>query len=478
MFLTGAPMEPLHSMGDSAWSRLRSRRDVLKLGVGMAAGGAFAPLLAACMSPVAPSRSPLVSSTTGASPALAGSITVLIGGGADPSVHAPLKQVYDDFMALHPGIEWDIRALPTPASEGDRIARAAIAAGEPVGLMVINGQQVRSWVRDGLLADLGADPEMSTVLGRIPGRVHLPGPGETTARAVPLGVTRGIHASGMYYNKAILDQAGLQVPKTFSELEAAVKPLSALGVAPLVHCSGDVQWNQMLITWVLPMIAERTGDAIEFAERTINGDVRYDSPEWIEAFQLISNLRTSGVLMEGSGAVDYATMQQLLLQGRAAMTYNGSWLLSQLLAGSPTGDFDLHVAPPPGIDAAARPRPSLHWNGFALPAEAADSRDSVYAFLEYASRPEVDEDVVAGMQAYSPIAASNDAIANEVAQEFIPMLDDGIMPLDWLWEPEITAEIDNQVQALVKGDTDAASAGKAIQAVAEDLRSSGRSYYP
>jgi uncharacterized protein YoaH (UPF0181 family) len=52
------------------------------------------------------------------------------------------------------------------------------------------------------------------------------------------------------------------------------------------------------------------------------------------------------------------------------------------------------------------------------------------------------------------------------------------MPLDWLWEPEITAEIDNQVQALVKGDTDAASAGKAIQAVAEDLRSSGRSYYP
>jgi len=34
------------------------------------------------------------------------------------------------------------------------------------------------------------------------------------------------------------------------------------------------------------------------------------------------------------------------------------------------------------------------------------------------------------------------------------------------------------VQALVKGDTDAAAAGKAIQAVAEELRSSGRSYYP
>ena len=113
-----------------------------------------------------------------------------------------------------------------------------------------------------------------------------------------------------------------------------------------------------------------------------------------------------------------------------------------------------------------------------MPAEAAASRDSVYAFLEYASRPEVDEAVVEGMQAYSPIAESNVAIENEVAQEFLPMFEDAITPLDWLWEPEITAEIDSQVQALVKGDTDPASAGAAVEAVAQDLRSSGRSYYP
>ncbi len=73
--------------------------------------------------------------------------------------------------------------------------------------------------------------------------------------------------------------------------------------------------------------------------------------------------------------------------------------------------------------------------------------------------------------------ASNDAIHNEVAQEFLPMFEDAITPLDWLWEPEITAELDNQVQAIVKGATDAGSAGKAVQAVAEQLRSSGRSYY-
>jgi hypothetical protein len=57
------------------------------------------------------------------------------------------------------------------------------------------------------------------------------------------------------------------------------------------------------------------------------------------------------------------------------------------------------------------------------------------------------------------------------------MLDDSIMSLNWLWEPEIDAEIANQVQALVSGTTDPASVGRGVQAVAEALRAAGRSYY-
>ena len=112
-----------------------------------------------------------------------------------------------------------------------------------------------------------------------------------------------------------------------------------------------------------------------------------------------------------------------------------------------------------------------------MPAEPVASRDAVYAFLEYASRPEVDRAVVEGIQAYSPIEASNEAVEDEVAQEFLPMFENAITSLDWLWEPEITAEIDSQVQAIVNGATEPRSAGAAVEAVAQDLRSSGRSYY-
>ena len=388
-----------------------------------------------------------------------------------------LKQVYDDFKARNPAIEWDIRALPGGGPEWDRLARATVTSGEPVGLVMIDGQQVRGWVRDGLLADLGADPGMAAVLARVPDRFHLSGPGEDTTRAFPLALTGGVHTTGIYYNKALLDRASLEPPRSIADLKAMVKPLAALGVAPLVHCSGDVFFNQILMTWVLPMIAERTRDPLAFAENTVRGDIAYDSAEWLEAFETIADLRSSGVLLEGSGATDYAAMQQLLLQGKAAMTFNGSWLLPQLLAGSPSVPFDLHVVPPPLVDGASRARPILSWGGVALPATAAASRDSVYAFLDDASQPDVDRSIVEGLQVYSPIAASNDAITNAIAKEFLPMFDDAITPLDWLWEPEITAEIDSQVQGLVKGDTDPRSAGQAVEAVARELHSSGRGYY-
>jgi len=465
-------VKPVQRASGSPWTHKRDRRDILKLGAFIAAGGAMAPLIAACSTPSGTAT--IAPSTLGSLPA--GPITVLAPEG-DPTSAAVVMKVYDDFKAQNPGLEWDIRTLTGGGPGWDRLARASIASGEPVGLVEINGQQVRGWVRDGLLADLGADPEMSDVLARVPEQYHLAGPAETTTRAFPLALTRGVHTTGIYYNRAILDQAGLVAPTTIAELKAMVNPLSALGVAPLVHCSGDVVFNQMLITWLLPMFAERDGDPLAFAERTIRGEVRYDSPEWIEAFETIGDLRASGVLLEGSGAVDYATMQQLMLQGKAAMTFNGSWLLPLLLAGSPAGAFDLHVAPPPAIDDASRARPILAWTGFALPAETPRSRDSVYAFLEYASRPEIDAAVVEGLQSYSPIPESNGGIENEVAREFLPMFNDAITPLDWLWEPEITAELDSQVQGLVKGETDAASVGEAVEAVAQELRSSGRGYY-
>jgi raffinose/stachyose/melibiose transport system substrate-binding protein len=458
---------------DVTCDRAIPRRDVLKAAA-LLAGSVSVPAVLAGCAPRRKQGSAGGPSPSGAAPA---ELTMISGAG-DPMAEPPLRTVFDDFATQHPGMSWDVRALPGGGPEWDRLARALLASGDPVDLTMINGQQLRAWVRDGLLADLSADPNLAAVLSRVPEKFRIGGPGETATRAFPLAMTRGVHTTGLYYNKALLDEAGVGVPSSIADLETMVEPLARVGVAPLVHSSGDVFFNQILLTWVLPMIVESAGyDPGTFADRTVKGEIRYDSPEWVEAFATIGNMRQSKVMLEGSGATDYLAMQQLFLQGKAAATFQGSWMLSQIKAGSAKGPFDLHVAPPPLVDGATRPRPILAWTGFALPAKAARSRDLVYAFLDYASRPEVDRDVTAGSQTYSPVAASNDTIEDPIAREFLPLFDDAISPIDWLWEPEITAEIDGQVQALVKGATTGPAAGKAVQAVADDLRRADRSYY-
>lgn len=468
-------MKPSTVNADGPWNRTWERRDVLKLGAFIAAGGAVAPLLAACAPPRESGAASSALASGGSAASLSGPITVLTEGsaGTEPAV----TKVFDDFKAEHPGVEWDIRAIPGFGPDFDRLARAQLESGEPVGLMILDGLFVRAWTRDGLLADLAGEPRLADVLARVPDRFQLGGLGDASTRAFPLALSRGVQTTGLYYNKALLDRAGLEPPTTMADLEAMVEPLAALGAAPLVHPCGDVPFNPLLVMWLLPMIAGHAGDPVAFVERTIQGDVSYDSPEWIEAFQAIADLRSSGVLLEGSGATDYATMQLLFLQGKAAMTYNGTWLLAPLQAGTPTVPFDLHVAPLPRVDGASRPHSTISWAGFAMPAKSAPSRDSVVAFLEYASRSAVDAAVVESIQSFSPIPESNVRIHDPVAREFLPMLDDSITSLNWLWEPEIDVEIGNQVQALVNGDTDPAAVGAAIEAVANGLRSSGRSYY-
>ena len=92
-----------------AWDRPLSRRDLLKVAGLVGSLAAAAAITGAC----APRRemTARASASTGTSGISPGPVT-MIAGGADPMAEAPLRKVFDDFQALHPGVEWDIRPIP------------------------------------------------------------------------------------------------------------------------------------------------------------------------------------------------------------------------------------------------------------------------------------------------------------------------------------------------------------------------------
>jgi raffinose/stachyose/melibiose transport system substrate-binding protein len=384
---------------------------------------------------------------------------------------APRKQVVTDFTAKNPDVTMDWRALPSNI-QWDRVARTTILSGEQVDLVNINGQFIRAWVRDGLLDDLSAHSQLQNAFGRVDSSfltAQSDDPKHTFA--LPLTHASPVHVTAFFYNKALLDKAGLQPPKTLDDLQAMVQPLKALGAVPLVHPSGDIGWNPLLVCWIQPMLVNN--QPMEFTLRTLKGEVSYNGPEWIKTFETIASLTKAGVLGAGSGALSVDAAYQLFNQGKAAMLYTGSWSLPALAGAS---GVDLHATGLPLVGTAQKAQPIVAFNGYAI-AAGSKYKDAALRWLNYAADPAVDAQLVDTLQAFSPMPASNSGIKDPIAREVAPWFTDGIVPLDWLWEPEVTTEIQNQVQGLVKGDTQPQAAADAVQARADAVRREGRSYY-
>ena len=388
---------------------------------------------------------------------------------------APRKQVVTDFMATNQDITIDARALPSDI-QWDRVARTTVSAGEQVDVLNINGQFIRAWVRDNLLDDLSAHSQLTASFGNLdPSFLAAQSDDPRHPFTLPVVHASPVHVTALFYNKALLDKADLQPPRTLADMKAMVQPLKALGAVPLVHPSGEVSWNPLLVTWIQPMLVNN--QPMEFTQKTLNNEVKYNGPEWIKTFEVIANLTRDGVLGPGSGALGVDAAYQLFKQGRAAMLYTGSWSLPALTRGiSAGGGVDLHVTGLPLVENAPKAQPIIAFNAYAI-AAASKNKEAAVSWLTYTADPAVDAQLVEQLQAFSPMPVSNSGITDPIAREFAPWFKDGIVPLDWLWEPEITTEIQNQVQALVKGEVQPKAAGDALQAKADQLRREGRSYF-
>ena len=279
-------------------------------------GAALASLLEACT--VAPAAPPAVSTP-------ATKIVLLGAANMDTPEAAPRKQVVTDFMAGNPDVTIDARALPSDI-QWDRVARTTVSAGAQVDLLNINGLFIRAWVRDNLLDDLSTHSQLTASFGNVD-QSFLAAQSDDPRHpfALPVIHASPVHVTALFYNKALLDKTGLQPPRTLADMKAMVQPLKAIGAVPLVHPVGEVSWNPLLVMWIQPMLVNN--QPMEFTQKALQGDVKYNGPEWIKTFETIASLTRDGVLAPGSGALGVDAAYQLLNQGKAAMLYTGSWSL-------------------------------------------------------------------------------------------------------------------------------------------------------
>ncbi|HWS51213.1 MAG TPA: extracellular solute-binding protein [Microbacterium sp.] len=130
---------------------------------------------------------------------------------------------------------------------------------------------------------------------------------------------------GIFYNKQLFADNGIEEPQTWDELMEASATLQDAGVVPMTEAGA----NGWPLTRILGMyIFRNVGPEAMAAIR--DGDAKLTDPEYVAGAQALADYAEAGYFGEGFSTRDGDTSSNMFLTGQAAMTYDGTWLLSAI----------------------------------------------------------------------------------------------------------------------------------------------------
>lgn len=247
---------------------------------------------------------------------------------------AAVKVFADQFNAQ--GGEWVDAAIA-----GGEAARAAginrIVGGNPPTAMQFNtGKQFEDLVAQGLLGNLdevaaadGWAKFLSPVLVKAVSR-------DGHFYAVPVN----IHSNNwLWYNADVLAKNGIEPPKTWDELFAALDKLKAAGVIPMAQ-SGDA-WTQLLL---FNDVVLGVGGRDLFLKIFQDNDMEaIKSPEFKKVAETFGKLREYGDAGQQGRQWNQAT--GLVIDGKAGFNFMGDWAKGEIIAAGLTPGKEVGCVP-------------------------------------------------------------------------------------------------------------------------------------
>ncbi|UOY92237.1 ABC transporter substrate-binding protein [Ectobacillus sp. JY-23] len=142
------------------------------------------------------------------------------------------------------------------------------------------------------------------------------------------GVTSGVVAEGIVYNKKAFEKAGIQqVPKTLDELYAAAEKLKQAGIVPLAT-NFNAQWP--LQQWdKLPQIM--TGNA-DFRNTLIKENEPFaKGTPYEQSLSILKTFIDKGYTEPDLIATDWESSKGDMAQGKFGMMFLGNWVINQII---------------------------------------------------------------------------------------------------------------------------------------------------
>lgn len=262
-------------------------------------------------------------------------------------------------------------------------------------------------IEAGLLLDLTDQPFLANY---DPVSIQDSGTYNDTVYAINLG--RVVY-SGIYYNKDMFTEFGVEVPTTWDELVAACEVFTAEGIGCMTAGGAD-GWP--IFVGAYGLLGSLFPDQAAYVEGLWTGDIKFNDEQSMVMWERMQ-VYARDMMERGASGIPGDAAPGRFASGAVAMFPGGSWYASAIESAEP--DFDWGYMPFPGSDVV---EDNQGWfgkydQGWAV-AAGSPNIEAALLYLEAFSEPENYQAFVdaVGFIPTQPTATLNTKIGGEIAK--------------------------------------------------------------
>ncbi|GAA2987405.1 extracellular solute-binding protein [Streptomyces fulvorobeus] len=270
-------------------------------------------------------------------------------------------------------------------------------------------------------------------------------------------VPQVIDSMGVFYNKKIFKEAGVEVPASIADLKTVSKKIKDKTGKTGLYLRGDDAY------WFLSFLYGEGGDLVDAADKAVT----VDKPQGVKAFEVVKDLVDSGAAK--TDATDgWENMQSSFKDGKVAMMINGPWAVADTLAGAEFADkANLGIAPvPAGTAGHGAPQGGHNLAVYA----GSENLDASYAFVEYMTSVETQAQTAGELNLLptrTSAYAKQQAVDSEIVGFFKPVVETAV---ERPWIPETGSLFAPLVTEYTKVLTGQTTPEKAASATGDSYR--------
>ncbi|WP_165358762.1 ABC transporter substrate-binding protein [Haloactinopolyspora alba] len=157
-----------------------------------------------------------------------------------------------------------------------------------------------------------------------------------------IGVPGEMETIGLFYNKTMFADLGIDEPKNLADLKAAAETIRDAGTVPIAASDQEGWQGGHLLSMAL---SSRIGP--DGMDSLLNGETPWDSPDVVAALRIWKDFHEAGYLPESPTSISYDSANSMFYAGKAAMLPTGSWLIGGINRNT---DFEVGYIPFPAED--------------------------------------------------------------------------------------------------------------------------------